>query len=100
MNYDKDGLKSLLASKYFQKYMEDVEYIACSFPPCMVQFLNIIAKKFNKRIILNLGHRFNIRIKTKQANEQLKRDLINLFEDKKIFLERVMNMIINILNIT
>lgn len=82
-NIDKSRLEIILDDQYLQKYFNQFDYLMCSFPPSMFQFLKIIADKFDKKIILNIGHRFNIWIHTKQENTKLKQDLINLHQDEK-----------------
>lgn len=82
-NINKTTLEKALNDKYLEQYFNQFDYFMCCFPPRMFQFLKIIANKFDKKIILNVGHRFNIWIKTKQENQQLEQDLIDLYQDKK-----------------
>lgn len=42
-----------------------------SFPPSLARLFLDLAEKYDKRLILNLGHRFNIGIHTKKENESM-----------------------------
>lgn len=55
-NMNKERLEMILNNKYYQQYFNQFEYLVCSFPPSIFQFLKIIADKFDKKIILNVAH--------------------------------------------
>ena len=79
-NTNKNELDKLLNNKYFKKYFSQFDYLFCSFPPAIFQFVKLITDKFDKTLILNIGHRFNIWIKTPEANQKIKADIIELFK--------------------
>ncbi len=42
-----------------------------SFPPSLAQFFLWLAEKYDTRLVLNLGHRFNIGVRTRKQNEEM-----------------------------
>ena len=75
--------EDILDHIYFKKYFSQFDYFFCSFPPVIFQFVKIIADKYDKKMILNIGHRFNIHIQTLGSNEKIKKDLVDLSKSKK-----------------
>ena len=80
---DLDELNKLLETKYFKKYFNQFDTFFCCFPPAIFEFVKVIADKYDKKIILNIGHRFNIWIKTHPSNKRIKQALRDLFHNKK-----------------
>ena len=77
-----ESLNLILQDKYYKKYFAQFDYLMGSFPPSIFQLLNIIAIKFNKKLFIILGHRFNIWIQTKKGNEKIKEDLKEIYKNK------------------
>ncbi len=77
--------KKILLSMTLKKHLLQADYILCSFPPILFYATKMIMNEFglDKPIILTMGHRFNIRVNTKAANELLKREILLLHEDDR-----------------
>ena len=77
-------LRKLLHLPCFRSYFSQFDTLVCSFPPITFQFAKLISEIHGQRIILNMGHRFNIRIPpNKDYNKRLKEELLQIINDDK-----------------
>ena len=65
----------------FKRFFRDVDCIATSFPPRLAHFARIFADKFNLRLIILSGHRFNLRVNRPDENELIKKNLIEAHQN-------------------
>ena len=67
----------------FKRFFHDVGYIATSFPPRLAHFARIFADRFNLRLIILSGHRFNLRVNHHDENELIKKNLIEAHQNPR-----------------
>ena len=67
----------------FKRFFQDVDYIVTSFPPRLAHIARIFADKFNLRLIILSGHRFNFRVNTFAENELIKKNLLEAHQNPR-----------------
>ena len=67
----------------FKRFFRDVDCIATSFPPRLAHFARIFADRFNLRLIILSGHRFNLRVNHHDENELIKKNLIEAHQNPR-----------------
>ena len=67
----------------FKRFFRDVDYIATSFPPRLAHFARIFADRFNLRLIILSGHRFNLRVNSPAENELIKKNLLEAHQNPR-----------------
>ena len=65
----------------FKRFFRDVDCIATSFPPRLAHFARIFADRFNLRLIILSGHRFNLRVNSSSENELIKKNLLEAHQN-------------------
>ena len=67
----------------FKRFFRDVDCIATSFPPRLAHFARIFADRFNLRLIILSGHRFNLRVNSPAENELIKKNLLEAHQNPR-----------------
>ena len=67
----------------FKRFFRDVDCIATLFPPRLAHFARIFADRFNLRLIILSGHRFNLRVNHPNENELIKKNLIETHQNPR-----------------
>ncbi len=81
---NRSAIQKLLRLPCYRSYFSQFDTLVCCFPPITFQFAKLISEMYGQRIILTMGHRFNIRIpRNKDYNERLKEELLELMRDDK-----------------
>ena len=65
----------------FKRFFRDVDCIVTSFPPRLAHFARIFADRFNLRLIILSGHRFNLRVNSSAENELIKKNLLEAHQN-------------------
>ena len=60
-----------LGEEFIEKHFLPYDAFVVSFPPVFAHFFFVLAEKYDKQLILNLGHRFNIRISSAVENQHM-----------------------------
>ena len=67
----------------FKRFFRDVDCIVTSFPPRLAHFARIFADRFNVRLIILSGHRFNLRVNNPAENELIKKNLLEAHQNPR-----------------
>lgn len=78
------NMRKFTASKVLERYLRDVDYLFCGFPPDDAIGILDIARKFGKKVILVAPHRFNLRANGRDDNEKIKKAVLALHEEGHI----------------
>ena len=77
-------VRNILNTRQFRDYFSQFDVLICTFPPGLFLIAKVIADEQGQRIILNMGHRFNIRTPAnREFNEHLKKELLALIRDDR-----------------
>ena len=65
----------------FKRFFRNVDCIATSFPPRLAHLARIFADRFNLRLIILSGHRFNLRVNSSAENELIKNTILEAHQN-------------------
>ena len=65
------ALFQVVGEKIMAEVFAEYDVYLVSFPPSLAHLFVYLAEKYDKQVILNLGHRFNIGVKTREENEAM-----------------------------
>ncbi len=65
------ALFQVVGEKIMAEVFAEYDAYLVSFPPSLAHLFLYLAEKYDKQLILNLGHRFNIGVKTREENEAM-----------------------------
>ena len=75
--------QSCSSDPVFRRFFRDIDFIATSFPPRLTHIARIFSDRFNLRLIILSGHRFNLNVHSPDENEMLKKNLLEARQNSR-----------------